>query len=127
MAWWNRYDDWRYGRGAPQGGYYRPSRYGAYRYEPGYPMGYGGEYTGFRGGRGYAGRYGAEFGAGYGGEFVRRVPPRQSPAYGRGGDRLLRRELMNRGYGYGTGYVIQPRRSSGRMRSRRGYTGEYGW
>lgn len=38
----------------------------------------------------------------------RRVPPRRSPAYGRGGDRELRRWAER--YGYDVEYTIRPRR-----------------
>lgn len=45
-------------------------------------------------------RYGGDYGA-------HRVPPRQSPLYGRGGDRAVRE--WARGRGYNVEYTIQPR------------------
>jgi hypothetical protein len=39
---------------------------------------------------------------------ARRVPPRESPTYGRGGDRALRRWAER--HGYDVEYTIQPRR-----------------
>lgn len=51
-------------------------------------------------------RYGGDYGRGeYGRDY--RVPPRQSPLYGRGGDRALREWAASRGYD--VGYTIQPR------------------
>ncbi len=45
-----------------------------------------------------------------------RRPPEQSPTYGRGGDRVLRRYLRDRGYD--EGYTIQPHPPAPRERDR---------
>jgi hypothetical protein len=49
-------------------------------------------------------RYGGDYDRGY---REHRMPPRQSPLYGRGGDRALREWARSRGYD--VGYTIQPR------------------
>ncbi len=68
--------------------------------------------------------FGAPFGWGYprAMEPWRREPrrrPETSPAYGRGGDRELRRYL--RGRGYDEGYAIEPRPPQGRRGGDRGH------
>lgn len=56
----------------------------------------------------YRGNVAHRYGGDYGREYPQqRVPPRQSPAYGRGGDRALREWAAARGYD--VGYTIQPR------------------
>lgn len=55
-------------------------------------------------------RYGGDYGRGYGGDYGarrERVPPRQSPLYGRGGDRAAREWAEGRGYEVER--TIQPR------------------
>lgn len=44
----------------------------------------------------------------YDANYTPRRPPEQSPAYGRGGDRLIRRGMRREGYD--AGYAIQPHR-----------------
>ena len=51
-------------------------------------------------------RYGGDYGRGYHPP-QQRMPPRQSPLYGQGGDRALREWAASRGYD--VGYTIQPR------------------
>lgn len=55
----------------------------------------------------YGGDYGPRYGGDYGAPRPQRVPPRQSPLYGRGGDRAVRE--WARGRGYDVEYTIQPR------------------
>jgi hypothetical protein len=78
---------------SPRGGSYGPAqatrRYGHDDYRGSTAHGYGGDY----------GR------ADYPGQ--QRMPPRQSPLYGQGGDRALREWARSRGYD--VGYTIQPR------------------
>ncbi|HEX7051895.1 MAG TPA: hypothetical protein VF188_16935 [Longimicrobiales bacterium] len=51
--------------------------------------------------------------------YVPRLPPEQSPTYGRGGDRAIRRWAQR--HGYDAGYVITPRhRPRGRRHGRHG-------
>lgn len=53
-------------------------------------------------------RYGGDYGRGRGqGPETHRLPPRQSPLYGQGGDRAVRE--WAREHGYDVGYTIQPR------------------
>lgn len=71
----------------------------ARRYEHDYYRGnvahrYGGDYG--RGRGGYGADFGRGGGGGYGGEY--RTPPRESPLYGRGGDRAVREWAQRQGY-----------------------------
>ncbi|HEX6041426.1 hypothetical protein [Longimicrobium sp.] len=61
---------------------------------------YGGDY-----GRGYDAGHRPRYGGDYGAQ--QRMPPRQSPLYGRGGDRAVRE--WARGRGYDVEHTIQPR------------------
>jgi hypothetical protein len=92
--------------------YYRGSV--AHRYGGDYGRGRGGYGADFGRGGGYGADYGrgrggysADFGrgGGYGGEY--RTPPRQSPLYGRGGDRAVREWAQRQGYHVES--TIQPR------------------
>lgn len=69
--------------------YYRGNTTGGYGRDFRRAGGYGRDY----GARGY----GRDFGGGYD-RGLDRVPPRQSPTYGRGGDRALRQWARERGY-----------------------------
>lgn len=61
------------------------------------------EHDDYRGGTGY--RYGGDYPRPHPPEH--RMPPRQSPLYGRGGDRAV--QAWARSRGYDVGYAIQPR------------------
>ena len=138
MAWFdrNRYDtgfgadrhDWRtgYGRlnwdrerewpGGPSHRYWDTRDYGADYTDRGRTMG-----AGWYGGA----SYGRGVRAGYGVEYREPLPPRQSPAYGRAGDREVRGWAQR--HGYDASYEIQPRSGGGAWGNQQPYGRSSGW
>jgi hypothetical protein len=98
---WDREREWS---GGPSHRYWDTRDYGADYTDRGWT---GASWGGYAGG----GAYGRGVRAGYGREYREPVAPRQSPAYGRGGDRAARE--WARQHGYDASMTIQPRQSGG--------------